>query len=330
MPGNEKLAPDADAYFDAVVAPGDWAKLRGLLECPQQFEIAALVEGLPKSFFEVLDCPIQDLEAGDLPVPQEALAHLTECNACREAFDNAFAARLRLRRMLLCPGVKRLAAYAKRAKDEKITQHLATCAPCGAELALLGESLAPVWLILPLKAAVAKSQMGERLERALGNLVDTLSGQRARLREVVGALATMVDACVQTYEMRPIPVGLGTRGLKLSDLGLEPAPSERGQDAPSYQLSGLLLNGDDRDITIGWDVNKETVSIGPLHGDGGSLIEQFRLEIRRSGEVVWPSPGADYPAGTSSDCVIRLPMAVLEEAIANGADELAIVIAQGK
>jgi len=71
-----------------------------------------------------------------------------------------------------------------------------------------------------------------------------------------------------------------------------------------------------RDLTIGWDQQRQALWLDRLHGAGRRGVDQFRVEMCRGEEVLWE---ADSHQGR-----VWMPLSELEQALQSGADQMVI------
>jgi hypothetical protein len=159
---------------------------------------------------------------------------------------------------------------------------------------------APVWLAVPLRSmwAVATG-LTRTMDTMWQVLTPVLVGCLQQNLHPVGAEATRS----------------GGRARARSTLDVR-ALLERLQQGQEVQL--LRPH---RELTIAPDRTGQAVLIRELYGTGEVGIEAFQVQIRQETRVLWEAHSAQ---GT-----VRIPLAVLEQALQNGADEFVILAWEG-
>lgn len=327
LPRGTAEPEDAWLYFDAVVEAGDWEALRRLAACPRQFEMAEWAQAVPADQLEEVLQALTSWGAGDrgakeqggggaegqgsrgelIPAPQhlgtlaqEVWEHLAVCELCRQAFTRALEGRLHLRWMALCPPVARLAAHAQGHPDPWVEAHLPRCAACRGEVAALKQILRPaavVWLAISLAR-----QEAQRLAAVL----------EAEVRGQAEGLATLINGFFGAG-LAPARAWTRARGASgpLQPLELPELLAVLRQGRP------LTLVRAHRELELYWSPEEEVLRLEALRGEWLEPVQAFRVELRRGEEVLWQAE--------SQDGGVAIPLAKLEQALAAGADALAIL-----
>lgn len=296
LPHGMEAPSGAWTYFDATVHEGDWDTLRALLACPQQFQMAEMADELPVAFLKQLTQPVEALAPADLPLPEEVQHHLRACRTCWGALSTSLAARLRLRHQLLCPSVERLAAYIRGTADVQVERHLAEdCRICRAQAAVLRKELAPRWQTVPLLPAAT----------------EILAGVAHDLQQLLRPLVVLINGC---FAQQMHPAGAWTRARGAS--GVLEAVELPSLLQSVQQGKSIMLLRPHRDLTIGWDQQRQALWLDRLHGAGRRRVDQFRVEMCRGEEVLWE---ADSHQGR-----VWMPLPELEQALQSGADQMVI------
>lgn len=298
LPTGSQPPAEAWAFFDATMQEKDWDALRRLLLCPRLYEMEEMAEELPASFLADLVRPVRQLRAEKLPLPTEAREHLASCGVCRQAFDRAVEARLRLRRQLLCPSAEQLMAYLRGEPDFQVAEHLRMCRLCQAEVSVLQRTLAPAWLKLTLtrlseeiwtRLAEVTHSYGQKGTEALAVLMNGL--RRAGMVPAGARIGRVIAGGQQQWAL---------------DTLLELLRSE----------GGLQLARTPRELRLFWDAEAQAICLDSLSAGGSRAVEAFRVEICKGEVVLWQ--------GDSQEGRLAIPVADLTRALEEGAEQLVI------
>ncbi|MCS7222806.1 MAG: hypothetical protein RML36_14980 [Anaerolineae bacterium] len=319
-----KVAEPKDAwmYFDAVVEAGDWEALRRLTACPRQFKMAEWAEAVPAERLEEISRELESWGAkeqssrGELipalqcfgtlarDVPWEIWGHLAECEPCRWAFVRGLRGRLSLRWMALCPPITRLAAHARGQADPWVEAHLPGCAACRGEMTALRQILQPaavIWLAISLARQEAQ-ELAASLE--------------AEVRRQLEGLAALLNGFLGAGM---ILAGGWTRARGVSG-PLQPLEFPGLLDA-LREGRPLTVVRAHRELELRWLPGEDALRLEALRGEWLEPVRAFRVELRRGEAVLWQAE--------SQDGGVTIPLAKLEEALAAGADALAILVPEG-
>jgi hypothetical protein len=161
------------------------------------------------------------------------------------------------------------------------------------------------WLTVPLQIGVVLHEtlpsIASDYGRAIQDRVQTLYGS---LETILASLfrANMLPAAARVRRATPSVTSSATR---LSSV-LE-------------NLSGgqeVILTRPYRDLALWLDTERQSVQIGGLHGDQHMLVVDFTVTFNRAEEILWQTE--------SHNSQVTIPLSVLADLIADGADEMAI------
>lgn len=161
------------------------------------------------------------------------------------------------------------------------------------------------WLTVPIQIGAVLHQTlasyASEYGRAIQDRVHTLYGS---LETIVASLfrANMLPAAARVRRATPSATPSATRLYSVME-----------------NLSGgqeVVLTRPHRDLALWLDTERQSVRIGGLHGDQQMLVTDFTVTFNRAEETLWQT--------ASHDGQVTIPLAVLADIIADGADEMAI------
>lgn len=280
--------------FAAVVNRLDVNQLTELLGCPERFAVQEYAQELPATFLRRLTKPIAEVAARKLPLPAEIKLHLAECPSCRAAFDEAVTERRRWQRLAFCPALAQLRAHLSGVDLPAVAQHLAECPQCRNEAAVLGHSIQPPWLTIPL-----------RLTQPLFSAV----AQTFRVASEA-TLFTIMDGLMAQFQ---------TAGAQV----LRHPAADAGGNLEVAALVNDLLHGDviklvreHRDLTMQMTPDRDAIVMSALYGEGEAALLNFNVELWGEDDLHW--------SGRSREGSLLLSLTALEAALAQGTVHLVV------
>lgn len=274
LPKGIRASVAMQSDFDATVKAGDWAALRELLTCPQQFLMAEMADKLPASFVWGLSKPVEALTPRELPLSPDVTKHLATCGTCWDAFKKSLAGRHRLQRRLLCPLTERLAAYVRGTPNAQVERHLQLCVGCRTQVAVLKSLLVPnPWLKIALNFIAKVQEQGAQIR-------DTLT--------TLNTLTTLIGGTLQ-QGLAPAEIKGAARGQAEAE-ELEEPEQLAANLAEELEEDAIMLSQSEprRDMTFDLE-DDETLWIGDLYGSGMGDDKDFRVEVWRGNELLFES-----------------------------------------